>query len=269
MESPSRLDTLPSVVESRNAGIGIGGGIHGGGVGPVEFLGPTSISNFFRELNGQLLPSTQILDSQAGLLHTTVNSPGSLGITLARSHAMGMAVEVLQCIPDQETCSMLIRRCQSPVDGWIRPTLHRLSNSLHDTFRPHDNKARRANLTQLAHTLAQNASKVIEEGHEDMEQWLTSITGPNLRWECVGVLFCYWATASIRGGEAGTDDLSPGSMGWSQTHERQTYSAHRYMQCIHHCIDLCGRVGPGSTLLVHLLLLAAYLTSIQHGDASK
>lgn len=250
-------DSSPSIIDPR-------------GVKPVEFLGPTSIPTFIQELDGQLLPSAETVEGQVNLLRAAADSPSILEMGFARNLAIGMAVEVLQCIPDQQTCSALIRRCRDPADGWIRQIVHSLSNSLHDTFKPHDDKMRRSNLTQIAGTLTSNANTAIDEGRVSMEQWLASISGHNIRWECIGVLFCFWAAASMRSGgddgEAGPSSCLPDS---SQPLQRHTDPSQRYMQCVHHCIDLCGRTGPGSTLLVYLLLKAAYLTSIQHGDASK
>lgn len=238
-----------------------------GDIKRTEFLGPTSIPTFLQELDGHLLSSPDARD-RSSETPRTVETPGFLETGSVKDHVMSMAVEVLQCIPDLQMSTLLIRRCQSPVDGWVRPAVYHLANSLHETFKPYGGKTRRANLAYMAQTLFQNVGTVIEEQGENAQQWLASISGLNFRWECVGILFAYWATSSMRREGDGDEQLSS-SGNWSEIREKQTDLSHKYMQCIHHCIDFCGRTGGGNSLLVHLLLKCSHLASVQHGDASE
>lgn len=229
----------------------------------TEFLGPTSIPTFLQELDGHLISSPETKDGPSGSPHSLATS-SVLDTAPVKDHVMSTAIEVLQCIPDPQMSTLLIRRCHSPVDGWVRPAVYHLSNSLHETFKPYG-KNRRANLAHLAHILVQNVGTVIEEGRKNAEQWLASISGLNFRWECVGILFVYWATSTMRR----DDEQLSSTSNWSEAREKKSDLSHKYMQCIHHCIDFCGRTGAGSSLLVHLLLKASHLSSVQHGDASE
>lgn len=219
----------------------------------TEYLGPTNITTLLRELDGHLQPSPGEATSTSGSPQIRP-SLASDSVESTSEHIIGLAIEVLQAVPDAQTSTALLQRCQSPVDGWVRPAVLHLSESLQDTFKPYG-KTRNANLARMARALCGNMSKTIEQGRENAEEWLASISGSNFRWECVGILFAYWATGSMR--QEDREEMEKiGSPG-------------KYMNCMHQCIDLCGRRFGGNSLLVHLLLKASHLAGIQHGDVSE
>lgn len=219
----------------------------------TEYLGPTNITTLLRELDGHLQPFPGGATSMSG----SPQMRPALASDSAEStseHIIGLAIEVLQAIPDAQTSMALLQRCQSPVDGWVRPAVLHLSESLQNTFKPYG-KTRNVNLARMARVLCGNMNKAIEQGRENAEEWLASISGSNFRWECVGILFANWATGSMR--QEDREEMEKiGSPG-------------KFMNSMHHCIDLCGRRFAGNSLLVHLLLKASHLAGIQHGDVSE
>jgi hypothetical protein len=225
----------------------------------AEFMGPTSIPTFLQELNGHLISSPETVISPTKTARTTGQVPAQLDKAQPSHHIMSLSLKVLECIPDAQTSTALIDNFQSPVDAWLRPVVYRLSESLHETFKPYG-KTRRANLENMARVLHHNMGNAVEQGWEDAEQWLASISGSNMRWECVGMLFPYWAMSTMGRSEGSGDDSAD---------KQSRRQSEKYSEAILDCIDLCGRASSGNIVLVHLLFKACYLVSFQHGDASE
>lgn len=80
----------------------------------------------------------------------------------------------------------------NPNDGWIREAARRMVVSTMETFRRELRSRRAADLEKMAHLISANTARPWTDDDEpDGAKWLASFTGPNLRWDSLGILFTY------------------------------------------------------------------------------
>lgn len=209
-----------------------------------------------------------------GILSHTNQSPNILQVQstpderhslVPADHQLKTALEVLECVPGRATSSLLISRNQSPVDAWLFPAVKHLSQSFFDMLETHRDKARPGRpspLQDMALILCNNAERSLIEEHSDAQSWLSSFSGSNFRWEALGILFTYWTTGTLRRFD---DDDTEEQLSTAGENDGK---AGRYLQCINSCLELCGRIRPGNTLILYLLIKRTHLVSVHHGEAS-
>jgi hypothetical protein len=104
-----------------------------------------------------------------------------------------------------------------------------------------------------------------KEDEPDPDLWLKSFSGPNLRWEALGILFTYWALgeASLTTHRAEVDGHLPGD-------NPAKPNLHSLRDCTRLCIEICNnsRNCKGNTLLLYLTYKFTILESVTAGDAS-
>ena len=175
--------------------------------------------------------------------------------------ALGM--KVLLQIPNEVACSVLFSRHINPNDGWVRLAGERLSSSIWSGFGPTLTKRDCQEMEALTVLIFQNtSSELLEE--DEPNTWFESFSGPNLRWEALGVLFTYWsfgALASVDG------DFIFASASGVQKKRRDVMT--ELKECATSCIALCNHTDHGNPLLVYLLYKHSLLESMISGDASN
>lgn len=178
-------------------------------------------------------------------------------------HKLGIAQDILECIPDPETANMFLKKNTSPVDGWLRPAITHMSDSLFAAFQPHVKSAETPErLKYMLEILYQNSKQPLEEGQDDSTTWLASFSGLNMRWEGLGLLFVYWAIGAMQSPSNHLAGINSGAV------ESNKLIASTYLDCAGSCLDLTDWRHGGNLLLLSLLLRYAHVLDAQHGDAS-
>ncbi|KAH8896199.1 hypothetical protein GQ53DRAFT_792147 [Thozetella sp. PMI_491] len=100
---------------------------------------------------------------------------------------------VLLNVPEREEGELLFDSYSAHCDGWSRFAARRILASLYDSFGQYFGANRdERQLLELARIIWSNNGKPFSEEISDPVLWIDQFSGPNLRWETLGVLFAYW-----------------------------------------------------------------------------
>lgn len=147
----------------------------------------------------------------------------------------------------------------NPNDGWSRLAGERVLLSLFDTFRDTLKAKTPSQLQRMAEVLAENSSREFQESQVDPDEWIASFSGPNLRWESLGILFTYWSYGTFVVTDRGRT-LFVG-------HSRKLMAL--YKKCAMDCVSLGSRAGQCNSLIIYTMFKSTIIESNVSGDASK
>ena len=183
-----------------------------------------------------------------------------------RTCELAAAKAILRLIPDRASSSALFRCYSRPNDGWNLLAAQILNESVWITYDSilEEDKRPAEGLEHMANTLFRNSSTKFQENHTDPIEWLRSFSGPNLRWESLGMLFTYWALAAKSLREASEQRETEFLRKMDRRELVLKYRAGASM-----CLDLTRRVASPNTLMACLLHKYSIVESIISGDASK
>jgi hypothetical protein len=169
--------------------------------------------------------------------------------------ATQLAVRVLQAIPGRDkTTAAFFQLHSNPNDEWMRIIGERLTTSTWETFGSYlRDRESRAKLRELGGMICINTRRVLKEDQGDPLEWLQSFSGPNLRWEAVGLMFMYAAFGEL---SAPTSADSRKLIG-------------NYTEYCSSCITLANIGGSSGSLMLFLLYKRSVLHACMHGDTSK
>ena len=228
------------------------------------YLGFTSFSAVYREtqnslslVQGQFTGSPTSLQL-AGSGDAIAAEAGSKAVVLS-PRSLENCLIVLHRIPSEDVALSLFRKHINPNDGWIRLAAERLIESLLSVFGRQLRSRKARDLEELARVFSENTAKAWSEEEPDPNLWLSSFSGLNMRWECLGILFTYWALASLADQPHRPDLQKPGMNTESMTQI--------YQEAAELCIELCRHSAPNS-LLQYLAYKVAIIESMISGDAS-
>ncbi|KAF7561636.1 hypothetical protein G7046_g2528 [Stylonectria norvegica] len=209
------------------------------------YLGATSFSAVLQETQARLMgdqASAMVL-----LDHTTTSSSSDP----LRLNGMDQetCVMILRSIPSKFDSYKLFRSHINPNDGWCRLAGELLLDSLWANFGCHyfgdgQGQCGLMSLAALAERISENTGTPLSEHHLDPSEWLQSFSGPQLRWEALGVLFTYWAFGCLSSAE------EPGH-GDKPQDRRDLYRI--YKERAWACAELVRKTSSGNTLLLYLL----------------
>lgn len=230
------------------------------------FFGPTSFSAVFHE-NQEDFGSA--LDSGNDTVTTDSAPRRKVGVDsyALDAHLVRLGAKVLSRLPDQHTCNLLLERhvCQNDNDGWFKPATQYCSDMLWSTYGRYLIGPKIMTETEtVSRMLCQNARTNLQEP-DDTKEWLDSFTGPNLRWEALGLLLsacCYGAMASPE------SDLFTGQDGRPRDKKQFVQET---KECISICVTLCSHADFVNPIMVTLLYNNSILLSVLGvgGDTSK
>ncbi|KAL7948702.1 N-terminal binuclear Zn cluster-containing/DNA binding domain-containing protein [Trichoderma barbatum] len=225
------------------------------------YLGFTSYSSVIEETQNSLSMLQGFHDwlpepTNARLRHRTDELPKYLC-----SPAKEMCLVVLRGIPAPDMSHIEIDM-DSPFyrDGWLRVTAQRALSDLHAKFGSYLGPCRvDSQLEVIGLFLSNNTTKPFQENEPDPEKWIGQFTGPNLRWESIGLIFgygdqCFLDVDSPRGGL----DSSSMKKEWAEVSR----------VCLGLCMDLTRRFASANSLLAQISQRRSILESIHAGDAS-
>ena len=119
-------------------------------------------------------------------------------------------------------------------------------------------------LIPLAEALFRNEENPLPPPPDDGIQWLDTFMGPNLRFETLGMLFCYFGAGYLACQDSDSRFEVPENHGRDR---KQT--AWRMKECADVCFQMCEHTDTVNELVVSLMLNAKVLESGCTGDESK
>lgn len=173
----------------------------------------------------------------------------------------GVIISLRDSSPIREMCLHVLRVVAQVIDNYVpfpkstchpdelmRMTINCVVQTLRDTFRAH--LANGDRLEELAQILCENTTRPIRDIAGSHEEWIDQLTGLNVRWESIGLLWVFWKFEP----NPDTPQIPP----------REVIAS-----CLGYCIMLARDFSPGNELLLHLCLRQGRLLSMIEGDASK
>ena len=159
---------------------------------PAEFLGPTSFSAIFTENRSKFDPDS-VPDHTASASSTPhlLSSDHRNGQESLSEEILQLGVRVLSQIPDEAICDNLFECNTTPLMWSIRPAAERISMLLFETFGKQLRKKDHDGLECLSRLICVNTASPIDNDEYDSFKWLDSLSGRNLRWESLGIMFTW------------------------------------------------------------------------------
>ncbi|KAK7921656.1 sorbicillinoid biosynthetic cluster transcription factor sor4 [Apiospora marii] len=248
MQSPSPSPSLRNNILNRRA---TGG--HG-------YLGATSYSAVFQETrdNLNLLGATpQTQDSSRDVLGR--EEPDILTPSIRE-----LCFTVLRLLPQPNKVVFQKKGNSSVYQSYMHRVAENILKSLYETWGEHLNAGAddETKLEDMAKAVCVNSMEPFSYSIRDSEEWLSQFSGPNLRWESIGVLFDLLDTEAKSVKRRFVSDTQ---------HEYLEYLrriAAAGIRTLGLCIQLSREFTEGNILLIYLYHRRATLESITSGDAS-
>ncbi|KAL5337061.1 hypothetical protein BJX70DRAFT_400084 [Aspergillus crustosus] len=178
---------------------------------------------------------------------------------------MELAYRILLNSPTARTCEMLMTGLHYIHDVWVSPLMiQKCLNQVWTLYGDCLGEDRtRESVMNIANEICANTRKPIaiptdDAGHDtDSPGWVNWFSGPDLRWEMVGILFS-WAGMAFRHKQ----ECDP-VFALSEQHGRnRSTAANKMRECAAACIRLCGEHFEISDLMVVCMKNSSKLQSI-------
>ncbi|KAK8133556.1 Fungal specific transcription factor domain-containing protein, partial [Apiospora sp. TS-2023a] len=259
---PCQTGHLSSVGEtagSRRA-IPVGRERYSVATGGHGYLGATSYSAVFQETrdNLNLLGATpQTHDSSRDVLGR--EEPDILTPSIRE-----LCFTVLRLLPQPNKVVFQKKGNSSVYQSYMHRVAEHILKSLYETWGEHLNAGAEdeTKLEDMAKAVCVNSMEPFSYSIRDSEEWLSQFSGPNLRWESIGVLFDLLDTEAKSVKRRFVSDTQ---------HEYLEYLrriAAAGIRTLGLCIQLSREFTEGNILLIYLYHRRATLESITSGDAS-
>lgn len=206
------------------------------------------------------IPSNESLQAQMYLM---LAGKKELGVGEPRTV---LGARVLRTLPDQNTCNFLLEWYFEKGNDTrsLKRTILAVASSMWSTYGDQLKEPRRTeDLEQLSSIICANASIPLEES-DDFDVWISSITGPNLRWEAVGAIFCGLTSAVLSLQERDAFFTTQRCSRLDRKH-----FAVEMKDCLQACITLSNYMDLLNILMIACLCKNLILQTILSGDTSK
>lgn len=241
----------------------------------VGYLGATSFSAVFEETQSNLRGvgvSGQHSHTPTGPeTHNACEAAWAASPALMDVAKNEAALRILRNIPTKSSSFYLFKMHTNPNDGWVKLAAYRIMESMWDTFGKQLEGTRNdKDLSEMAHKLSQNSTcalaedVVVDVPGSRGDEWLAGLTGTNLRWEALGVLFTYWSFGTISLSE---NDATIDCTRCFRSDRKRLWRG--YKESAFRCIELTREMGAGSALCAYLLYKHVLLETYISGDAGE
>lgn len=216
------------------------------------FYGPTSFSAVYNELES---PDQSPFYISGENTHTDEQM----------SARTSLGVKVLSQLPNQATCDRIFELYATKAleKSFHKPTIVSCHSSLWSNFGQALKQPRKAkDLREISQLFSKNTMSVLRDT-DDPEFWLSSLSGRNLRWEMMGIIYCALGNVLL----AISDDDSF----WSTQSGRRMYRkefAMEMKECVDECVNLSNQMDNINVLMVCLIYKRNILESQITGDTS-
>lgn len=227
---------------------------------PLGFFGPTSFPAAYLEIESNLAardPSTTTVPATPS--SPTNSTPPSaadiLNMIKMDQPANYLAIRVLQALPEKPVMAMSMSLSHTyPDDEWMRRIGERLIVSAWETFGSYlRDRTNVVKLRELGGMICINTRRSLKEDQADPLDWVEGFSGPNLRWEAVGMMFLSTALGEF-------------SASTSADSRRLISQCAEYCSS---CITLANMGGSSGSLMLFLLYKRSVLHACMHGETSK
>lgn len=221
---------------------------------PLGFFGPTSFPAAYEEtetsLAAQLTRGENVPPSPS-----STTAPSMVDIQNMVNMDQGanwLAIKVLQAIPEKPSSDSFHSHASS--DGWVRKIGERLITSTWETFGSYlRDRGNVIKLRELGSMICINTRRSLKEDQDDPQAWIETFSGPNLRWEAIGMMFLYTAL---------------GELSASMTAESRKV-LERCTEFCSSCITLANMGGSSGSLMLFLMYKRSVLHACMHGETSE
>lgn len=224
------------------------------------FYGPTSFSAVYNE--NDLGPSR--LESPQD--QSPLQFPAEIDRTSEQmSSRTSLGVKVLNQLPNQATCDRVFEfyANKSMDKAFHMPTLICCVSSLWSTFGQALRQPRKSkDLRDIARLLSKNTASVFRDT-DDGNIWLASLSGRNLRWEMLGIIFCTLGNVLLA---IPDDDPFWSSQSGRRMHRKEF--AMEMNSCADDCVKLSNQMDNINILMIILLFKKLIFESQCTGDTS-
>ncbi|TDZ20707.1 Fusarisetin A cluster transcription factor fsa6 [Colletotrichum orbiculare MAFF 240422] len=231
---------------------------HAAGGAVDGHLGFTSFEDVYREVGDGLSESHQ---SSSAIRASDATVPQ---LPMSPSTAE-TCLFILKSVPEESAGRTLFASYFDPHDGFVHPVARRALDLLYGTFGSYLGAERSdQELKAMARIMCANTARPFSEHEADAEVWMAQFTGPNLRWEMLGILFIYWELSSRDGNVAVPESLkTPG------TRKAALELRDAFRKCLNDCTALArGLTEVGNTLLLYVYWKRTIIASMVLGDTS-
>lgn len=235
------------------------------------YFGPTNFSAVFEENRDNIGNDIQISNDSGALptydslqAHNFLMLPGN---TFGDSPRIQLGIKILQQLPNQRTCDHLLK-CYFNRMGECSPctprqTVVQIAHSLWSQWGKEFREPRHLeDIERVSTHLCKNSEHPLQEV-EHYQPWLESITGVNMRWESVGLVFAALCQSVLSLSER--DAFFTTQNG--QRKDRK-YFALELKDCIQACVTLSNYMDYINTVMVGLLTKNLILATVIMGDTS-
>ncbi|KAK5625304.1 hypothetical protein RRF57_001020 [Xylaria bambusicola] len=221
------------------------------------YLGFTSFSAVFEETQNSLsrLQGSHATPPGSEDLNPETSVPD--GFTLS-SRAREACLYVLQQVPEPSRGKFYLRG--SPCEAWYYYFLDRVLTNFYETFGEYFGPKRNdKSLEELAIILCRNTALPFSDDEAILpSQWIAQFSGPNTRWEALGLIFGFW-------------DFSVNSITIVKNPNHDEYGRPSQItkQCVDFCLELCNEFSPANSMLLFLTHKRLVMETVLHGDMSS
>jgi hypothetical protein len=237
-----------------------------GQVHPPRYYGPTSFSAMFTEhadLSGGLL---DVGEERKHAPNYPFGVPlmGMDGST-APAVRMSLVLKALENVPSQEVCFSLLGRYKNTHISMSDVLIRHAIDTLWSTFGGYLAAPRAPEkLTAVAEVLFANAQVPRPTPPDDGMDWLDTFMGPNLRFEMLGMLFCYFGMSYQALQDWDELFKAPENQGRDR---KQT--SWRMKECADVCLKMCQMTEENNEISIALQVCTAILEGLCTGEESE
>jgi hypothetical protein len=222
------------------------------------YLGFTSYTSVFQGARESL----SVSDTGSEFPSPEVSSPGNDDVCL-RSLPLPtqqMCLVVLQYLPGRPEAHMIFYDEPGPENTttWSHAAVSRIIISLRQLFQSFEDSE--CFDEQVADVLCRNTSKPVNDTFDRFDDWIDQFSGPNIRWESIGLLW-----AHLEGLSDAISTLKHRQLQWAEG-KRSSVISHDH---IHYCIEIARHFTAGNGMLLDLCRRQAALGTMVYGDASE
>jgi hypothetical protein len=218
--------------------------------GPAGFLGLTSFSATFR-------------DHEAEVANKETETNADAEMHQDPAH-ISMGLNVLKRLPGHDDCQSLLGRYLDSLEevGFLKRSIKNIVDTLFTLYQPQLIEPRKdVDLESISRDVTRNGedSLILPD---DAIGWMEAFSGPNTRWESIGILFC-----ALAYGVLGVPENDFGRLGLSLAYSDKKNAVLGLKEAVEWCIELCRHAL--NTLVCNLLYKNLLLETLIQGDSSK
>ena len=231
----------------------------------ARYYGPTSFAAIFSEHHEDLLDIGEDIRKHPGAW--PFGSP-----LLGRERPNGptartkQTVKALLNIPSREVCDMLLNSFDSIHETSLNPVIIRhCIASLWSKFEVELSGPREEEpMARIADVLFENEETPLAPSPDNPTQWMNTFTGPNIRFEMMGMLFCFFGIGFMT-----LQDWDPVFKLPENDGRDRKQTAWRMKECAGVCMKMCDDSETVNFLVTALILCLKRLETGCTGDDSK